>query len=110
MKAIQTKFLPCTNTKGSRVKAFDQDGNQVTLSWNRGLDSTKNHESAAVALCHKMNRWRKKDSMGRWFYVRIINGRVVPENMPGLCWTHKDRVENPDFEYKRGNYWEQVTE
>ena len=56
MKAIFTKLLPCTNFKGSRVKAYDSDGNQKTLSWDHAGNTDDNHQAAAVALCHKM-RW-----------------------------------------------------
>jgi len=55
MKAIQTKFLPCTNFKGSRIKAFDLDGNQTTLPYEHGINSEDNHRCAAKALCIKMN-------------------------------------------------------
>lgn len=59
MKAITTKFLPCTNNRGSRIKADDGDGNTITisndasLSWSNG----ENHAKAAVALCRKMG-WK----------------------------------------------------
>lgn len=56
MKAITTKFLPCTNTKGSRIKASDGDGNSVTISNDHGesWSNGDNHAKAAVALCRKM--------------------------------------------------------
>lgn len=56
MKAIETKFIPATNVKGSRVKATEPDGKSVTLSWEHGLNSMQNHQAAAVALCRKM-KW-----------------------------------------------------
>jgi hypothetical protein len=57
MKAISTKFLGPTNTKGSRIKAFDGDGNSVTISKDYGLDTYDSHKKAALKLCNKM-RWK----------------------------------------------------
>jgi len=55
MKAISTKYVSPTNTKGSRIKAYDGDRNSVTLSYDDALNSDQNHSNAAIALCHKMN-------------------------------------------------------
>ena len=55
MKAIKTKYLGPTNFKGSRVRATDEDGNSIILSWDHALNSDKNHEAAAQALCDKMD-------------------------------------------------------
>lgn len=81
MKAIVTKYLPCTDTKGSRIKASDEDGNSVTipfpheLSWSNG----ENHAAAAVALCRKMG-WKGKLVRGclrkTWVHV-FVEGDVV---------------------------------
>lgn len=60
MKAILTKCLPATNTKPTRIKAYTEGGNQVTLSWSTCEDMAKDisggqvHLSAAQALCRKM--------------------------------------------------------
>jgi len=54
MKAITTKFLGPTDTLGSRVKAYDLDGNQATLPWRRELNDVDNHKLAVVALCRRM--------------------------------------------------------
>lgn len=51
-QAIQTKFLPCTNFKGSRVKAIAQAGS-IILSWDDALDSDENHAVAAQKLAEK---------------------------------------------------------
>ena len=59
MKAIRTKYLGPTNTKGSRIVATDEDGNRVIIS-SGGADSVENnHRRAAEALCAKMN-WTGK--------------------------------------------------
>ena len=54
MKAIKTKFLGPTNTKGSRIKATDEGGNSIIKSWCHKSNSDDNHRSAAYALCIKM--------------------------------------------------------
>lgn len=54
MKAIQTKFLGPTNTRGARIKAFDAVGNRHVISWNSSKDIDENHREAAKALCEKL--------------------------------------------------------
>lgn len=49
MQAIQTKFLPCTNFRGSRVKAWCEAGS-IVLSWSHALNVDENHAKAANAL------------------------------------------------------------
>lgn len=51
-QAVQTKYLPVTNTKPARVKAFAAAGS-VTVSWDDGLNVDGNHTRAAKALCEK---------------------------------------------------------
>ena len=53
-KAIQTKYLPATDTKGSRIKAFDCDKNSVTIGYDSALNSENAHKKAALALMKKM--------------------------------------------------------
>ena len=70
MKAIQTKYIGPTNFKGSRIIAFDCDGNKVTISYPYELSVDDVHRKAADALCAKMN-W-KGNLVGGW----IKNGMV----------------------------------
>ena len=56
MKAISTKFLPCTNSRGSRIKATEPDGASVTATYDHGKNSDQNHAAAALKLCEKM-KW-----------------------------------------------------
>ena len=53
MQAIQTKYLPCTNSKGSRIKATCAAGS-VTVNWNYSSDTKLNHVTAALTLCNKL--------------------------------------------------------
>lgn len=53
MDAIQTKFLPATNVRGSRIKAFSLGGPAaaaVTLGYDHALNSWDNHRAAAETL------------------------------------------------------------
>jgi len=54
MKAIQTKYLGATNTRGSRIKASDCDGNSITISYPYELSGEAVFKAAAVKLCEKM--------------------------------------------------------
>lgn len=55
MKTIQTKYLGPTNFKGSRIKAWDDVGNQILLGWRCEKNSDENHIEAVKALCNKLN-------------------------------------------------------
>ena len=75
MKALFTKYLPCTNHHPSRIKAFDEDGHSVTMSNDEAQElavkqypdvyfrqgdmkmSTEEatHRVVVEALCKKMN-------------------------------------------------------
>ena len=55
MTAIATKYIGPSDTKGSRYKATDGNGNSVTLAMNYALNSEQNHRRVAEALRDKMN-------------------------------------------------------
>jgi len=57
MKAILTKYLPQTQTKGSRIKAYDLDGNAVTAPYPDVENDRTAHEFIAQCLCEKMG-WK----------------------------------------------------
>lgn len=52
MQAIITKYLPATNTKGSRIKAVCERGS-VTIPFNHSGDSENAHRLAVQALVAK---------------------------------------------------------
>lgn len=58
-KAIFTKFLGPTDRRGSRIKAYDCDGNSVTISKDHSLSQDDGHAKAALALCEKL-KWNGK--------------------------------------------------
>lgn len=59
MKAILTKVLPCTDTKPTRLVAYTDGGNRLTVSWsecdNDGRTQAQAHGYAARKLCQKMH-------------------------------------------------------
>ena len=51
MQTINTKYLPATHTKGSRIKATHSGKSvSVTLSYDCELDADENHTKAATVL------------------------------------------------------------
>jgi len=59
MKAIVTKYLSPTNTKGARIRASDEDGNKVIIPFPYELSGEAVHRKAAQALADRMN-WSGK--------------------------------------------------
>jgi hypothetical protein len=52
MYTIETKFMPATNTRGSRISVRIMDGRPAALTtpYDHALSSSGNHRAAAVAL------------------------------------------------------------
>lgn len=59
MKAIMTKYIPCSETKGSRIKAYDSDNNSITIGYPHELSGEAVYKKVAIELCVKMN-WDTK--------------------------------------------------
>ena len=59
MKAITVKYLGPTNFRGSRLRAFDSDGNSVTIPFPHNLHHDYAYREAAKELCRKM-KWHGK--------------------------------------------------
>ena len=55
MKAIQTKFLGPSETRGARVKAWIESGSHV-VPWDHGLEVADNHVAAARKLAELL-KW-----------------------------------------------------
>lgn len=53
MIAIQTKFLPTTNAKGSRIKAFTSNGHSATIPYPHEFTGHVCHFQAVKALAKK---------------------------------------------------------
>jgi len=54
MKAIETHYLGATNTRGSRIKATEPDGQSVTIPYPYELSGEAVHRHAAEALRDRM--------------------------------------------------------
>lgn len=74
-QAIQTKFIPCTNSRQSRVKAWAEAGS-IVLSWDDALNVEENHARAANALCAKLgwNDVSLETGCTKDFYVHTLKG------------------------------------
>jgi len=53
MIAIHTKYLPCTNTRGSRIKAYTAAGLSATISYPHELSGEAVHFAAVKELVRK---------------------------------------------------------
>jgi hypothetical protein len=56
-KTIAVEYLPPTNTKGSRLKAFDNNGNSITIGYPFEYSGIQAARVAAEKLMNKMN-WK----------------------------------------------------
>ena len=54
MIAILTKYIGPTNCRGSRIKAYTETGESVTIPFDYSLDGEARHRKAAQALMDKM--------------------------------------------------------
>jgi len=53
MKAIQTRYLPCTDHRGSRIKASAEGVKSLTIGYPHECDSYHAHKKAAQALADR---------------------------------------------------------
>lgn len=53
MKAIVTKYLSATNSRGSRIKASAEGVKSITIGYPHDLSGEDCHKAAAVELCKK---------------------------------------------------------
>ena len=88
MKAIWTKYLGPTDTRGSRVKA-SAEGASVTIGYDDSLNMEKAHDAAAVALCLKMG----------WPGDLTRGGRPDGCGYVYTFLSDRDRVHNPTPSY-----------
>lgn len=59
MISITTKYLPCTDHRGSRIKAYradhDKGDTTLTVPYDHALNLDENHVAAALALASKLS-------------------------------------------------------
>lgn len=53
MIAIHTKYLPCTNTRGSRIKAYTRGGLSASVPYPHELSFEQAHFAAVKELVRK---------------------------------------------------------
>ena len=70
MKAIETKYIPATDYKGSRIKATDGDYS-TTISYPHEYNTEDAHAQAALAHCRKM-KWFASER--EWGHTHLIGG------------------------------------
>jgi hypothetical protein len=63
MIAIETKFLPVTNCKGSRIKAFTCNGHSATIPYPHEFTGHVCHFQAVKALAKKCKTHWELDKM-----------------------------------------------
>lgn len=76
MQAITTKFIPATNTKGSRIKATCSRG-LLTIIYPLELSTEEAHILAAQKLCEKfagedLKQYGTPISKNPWLRVRVV--------------------------------------
>jgi hypothetical protein len=64
MQSIETKYLPCTNTRGSRIKAECVAGN-ITIPYPHAENIDGAHILAAKELCRKLAERNVKEYGGK---------------------------------------------
>lgn len=84
MIAIQTKYLPASNTRGSRIKAWTSSGFSVTIPYPHDLSHEAVHFEAVKALVtkHKLD-WDLSDMRfggTEHGYVFCFAGSVIEYN------------------------------
>ena len=59
MLAIHTKYIPASNTKGSRIKAYTNGGFSRSISYPHEYSHERAHFEAVKALVehHKLTHW-----------------------------------------------------
>jgi hypothetical protein len=84
MIAIHTKFIPPTNTKGARIKAYTTTGFSRTISYPYSWDSVEGHFEAVLAMVRKhkldwdLSNMRHGDSCDSKGYTFCFDASVVP--------------------------------
>jgi len=85
MQSIQTKYLPATNTRGSRIKAICERGS-VTIPYPHELSGDEVHRAAVLAL---VTRFLDEDeSKGTPRETNFWNRAFVSGSLPDGSMAH----------------------
>jgi len=78
MQTIITKYLPATNSRGSRIKATTTGGTSVTVPYDHALDVQAAHDKAFRKLAEKMgwqdHEWHAGSLTTGFCYVSVDRG------------------------------------
>ena len=69
-QSITTKFIPCTNTKPSRIKATCERGS-IIVSYEHALNADENHINACKQLLAKFDT----EDVEKWGQCMFSEGR-----------------------------------
>lgn len=79
-QAITTKFMPATNTRGSRIKVSYAGGKKfIYVSWDHALNVEENHKAAARVLIKKLD-WVDRN----WYVGTCADSGYVFVQVPRL--------------------------
>ena len=62
MKAIIVRYLSPNSVRGARLRAYDMDGNSITLTYDESESRGERMRHAAEALCDEME-WDGKETL-----------------------------------------------
>lgn len=82
MKAIQTKYMPATNTRGSRIKAIAEGVKPLSIPYPHELSGSAVHAAAAVALCRRMG-WKGT----------LVSGGMPDQSGEVFCFMDSEKFE-----------------
>lgn len=78
MKAILTRYLGPTNTRGARIVASAEGVARLTVGYPHELDSEAAHAKAAEALANKYG----------WLQINSLKRGLVSGGLPNGDWAH----------------------
>jgi hypothetical protein len=64
LQAISTKYIPTTNSRGSRIKAHCERGS-ITIGYPLDMSGSDCHEAAVIALLEKFAK-ADPEGLGTW--------------------------------------------
>lgn len=78
MTAIMTKYIPATNTKPARIKAWTEKGISVTVDFDYALESEERYAKAAAALMIREG-WRTRTNRNGDTETQALIGGATKE-------------------------------
>jgi hypothetical protein len=80
MQTIITKYLPATNSTGTRIKATSSSGISMTCAYEYAMSSEENHEEVAMRLAERLE-WDYDFAVGDtptgYVFVPVDHSRLL---------------------------------